>query len=77
MTNLQNPTFKVEYIRNERRHDLEHGKVYEAFLPLDERRGFVIGITDEEGEQWGYPASWFKLISDPNGIVPETSTIHR
>lgn len=70
-------TFKVAYIADKKRMDLVHGQVYEAFLPIDERRGYIIAIEFDKDDQRGYPASWFKLVSDPENEVPATSTIHR
>ena len=77
MTNLVRLIFEVAYVNEQPSLDFAPEKTYWAGLPLDEHRGIVLAIKNREGVLCGYPASWFKLVSDPENAMPATSTIHR
>ena len=59
--------FKVRYISDKKSIFFENGKVYEAFLPLDNQSGavfaFHIDDIDEPGD-YALPASRFEIVKE-------------
>ena len=58
-------TFKVRYISEKKSIFFKRGKVYEAFLPLDNESGnyfaFHLEEMDEPGD-YALPASMFQVV---------------
>ena len=59
--------FKVRYISDKKSIFFEKGKIYEAFLPLDNQSGnifaFHIDDIDEPGD-YALPASRFEIVKE-------------
>ena len=61
--NGQIETFTVEYISDIKTIFFKKGERYEAFLPLDEQSGKVLGVIDRDGEIHGLPGGRFRRIN--------------
>ena len=53
---------KVRYVAQGRRAGLTQGKTYDAVISRDNEQ--IIIITDEFGDEYGYPISEFEIIRD-------------
>lgn len=56
-------TIKVKYIRDNA-YGFIKGNIYEAFYAKSKfGKTKMICIIDNYGEEYAYPASWFKIVS--------------
>lgn len=58
---------KVRYIAEKPSIYLEKGEVYDAFRPLDDRRGLFWAIwieDDDEPAYYGFPAKDFEIVEE-------------